>query len=182
MVSADVVLSILPPSLWLMKLCCRQRRGLGAFFILHLVKSDGSASVCACRNQNVIQTQRARLNVGESALNLSKDPLRTTRTWARSKNSQSRQLLKRFACFTSAHSLPIPSRLHATWWGGGSKPTSMQYFNTCCAVNCDKSAELTPNLLPYLDTVIEASAPLHPQTSQTPTKQAHTVPTTGSLQ
>lgn len=77
---------------------------------------------------------------------------------------------------------PDPLETACDVMGGGSKPTSMQYFNTCCAVNCDKSAELTPNLLPYLDTVIEASAPLHPQTSQTPTKQAHTVPTTGSLQ
>ena len=44
--------------------------------------------------------------------------------------------------------------------------------NTAWLTYCDKSAELTPTLLPFPT----------PQTCQTPTKQAHTVPTTGSLQ
>lgn len=46
MVSAHVVLSILPPSLWLMKFCCRQRRG------------PGQSPFCTCSSLMALNTPR----------------------------------------------------------------------------------------------------------------------------
>lgn len=68
-------------------------------------------------------------------------------------NSQSNEVYDRFACFTSAHSLLTPLEYMQCDWLT-METWNMQYFNTvwltCCAVYCDKSADLTLTPLPYL--------------------------------